>query len=121
MDNFKQRGDRIPFTLAATQKSGDALVVGTGLLGILLNDGVSGDVDEAAVEGVFELPKVSAAVILRGEQVLFDVSAGTNGEVDDDAAVPAAGDFLCGYAWEDAGAAVLFVDVKINRPAPTVT
>ena len=121
MDNFKQDGDRILHTLAAAQKSGDALVVGTGLLGIAMNDGITAEVIDTSVEGVFELPKVSAAVILRGEQVLFDVSAGANGEVDDDAAVPAAGDFLCGYAWEDAGAGVLLVDVKINRQAPTVT
>ena len=118
MDNFSQHGDRILHTLAADAVSGDPLVVGTGLLGIAMNDGVNGAVIDTAVEGVYRLPKVSAAVIARGQQVLFDVSAD---EVDDDAAVPAAGDFLCGYAWEAAGAAVLFVDVKINRTAPTVT
>ncbi len=118
MDTFKQHGDRILHTLAAAAVSGDPLVVGTGLLGIAMNDGASAAVIDTAVEGVFKLPKVSAAVILRGEQVLFDVSAD---EVDDDAATPASGDFLCGYAWEDAGAGVLFVDVKINRGAPTVT
>lgn len=118
MDNFVQHGDRVPHTLAAAAVSGDPLVVGTGLLGIAMNDGANTEVIDTAVEGVFQLPKVSGAVIARGEQVLFDVSAGA---VDDDAAVPAAGDFLCGYAWEAAGNGVTVIDVKINRPAPTVT
>ncbi len=118
MDNFKQHGDRVRFTLTGTQVSGDPLVVGTGLLGIAMEDGVSTDVIDCAVEGVYEIPKASAAVIARGEQVLFDVSADN---VDDDAATPAAGDFLCGYAWEAAGAGVLVCLVKINRGAPTVT
>lgn len=118
MDTFKQHGDRTLHTLTADAASGTAVVVGTGLLGVLMNDGLNTEQVDAAVEGVFELPKVPAAVIARGQQVLWDDSAGA---VDDDAAVPAAGDFLCGYAWEAAGAGVLVVDVKINRPAPTVT
>ncbi len=118
MDTFISHGDRILHTLAANASSGNPVVVGTGLLGIAMNDGVTTDVIDAAIEGVFNLPKVSAAVIARGEQVLWDNSAGA---VDDDAATPAAGDFLCGYAVEAAGAAVLVVAVKINRGAPTVT
>ncbi len=118
MNTFKEHGDRILHTLAADAVSGDPLVVGTGLLGIAMNDGVNTAVIDTALEGVYKLPKVSAAVIARGEQVLWDNSAG---EVDDNAATPATDDFLCGYAWEAAGAGVLFVNVKINRGAPTVT
>ncbi|KKK98189.1 hypothetical protein LCGC14_2645250 [marine sediment metagenome] len=118
MDNFLQHGDRLRHTLSADALSGAPLVVGTGLLGIALVDGKNGVTINTAMEGVYSLPKVSAAAIVAGKQVLWDDSAG---EVDDDAAVPAAGDFLCGYAWEDAGAGVLVVDVKINRLAPTVT
>lgn len=118
MDNFKQNGDRIRVTLAAAATAGDPIVAGTGLLVIALNDGAIGAEVDGAVEGVFEVPKVPAAVIARGEQVLFDVSVG---QVDDDQAVPAAGDFLCGWAWESAGNGVATINVKINRPAPTVT
>jgi len=118
MNNFKQHGDRILHTLAAAASAGDPVVVGTGLLGVAVNDGAIGEDIDCAIEGVFELPKVSAAVIARGEQVLFDTSADA---VDDDAAVPAAGDFLCGYAMEAAGNGVTVIDVKINRAAPSVT
>ncbi len=118
MDNFVQHGDRLRHTLTAAAVSGDPLVVGTGLLGIALIDGANTEVIDTAIEGVYLLPKVSAAVIAVGEQVLFDVTVDA---VDDALATPAAGDFLCGYAWEAAGAGVLFVAVKINRSAPTVT
>lgn len=118
MDNFIEHGDRILHTLGADAVSGDPLVVGTGLLGIAMNNGAAAAVIDTAVEGVYRLPKVSAAVILRGDSVFWDVSAS---EVDDNAAVKAAGDFTCGTAWEDAGNGVLFVDVKINRNPAAVT
>ena len=118
MKNYRAQGDRILHTLTGTNSSGDPVVVGTGLLGILLEPGVNTDVKDAAIEGVFELPKVSAAVIAVGEQVLYDVSVDA---VDDDAATPAAGDFLCGVAMETAGAGVLVIDVKINQAGASVT
>lgn len=118
MKNFVQHGDRLRHTLTADALSDAPIVVGTGLLGIALVDGKNGETINTAMEGVYSLPKVSAADILAGKQVLWDDSAG---EIDDDAAVPAAGDFLCGYAWEDAGVGVLTVQVKINRTAPSVT
>lgn len=118
MDTFKQHGDRLLKTLTGTVKSGDPDVVGTGLLGVAMNDGLNGETIDYAVEGVFEIPKVSAAVIARGDSVLWDASAAA---VDDNAAIPAAGDFLCGYAWEAAGAGVLVIDVKLARAIPAVT
>ena len=118
MKNFVQKGERLTVTLAAAAVSGTPIVAGSGLLGIPVIDGAIGELINVAVDGVYSLPKVSAAVIVAGEQVLWDDSAGA---VDNDAAVPAAGDFLCGYAWEDAGASVLTVAVKINKGTPSVT
>ena len=118
MDNYREDGSRIEKTLAGAVSSGDVDVVGTGLLGVALIDGVSGDVIPYAIEGVFTLPKASAAVITEGEQVLWDSSAGN---VDDDQATPASGDFLCGYAMESAGNGVTTVAVRINKTAPSVT
>jgi predicted RecA/RadA family phage recombinase len=111
-------GETLPVALSGTVAVDDVDVVGTGLLGVALVAGVSGDTINYSIAGVHRLPKASAAVIAQGEQVLWDASAV---EVDDDAATPAAGDFLCGYAMEAAGSGVLTVEVLINRAAPTVT
>ena len=117
MKNKHSLGDRFTQTLAAAVTSGDPRVIGTGLLGIAVVSGVVGDAVDFDTEGVFYLPKNPAAAITKGQQVLWDVS---EGNVDDDQAVAAAGDFLCGYAWESAGSGATTVPVKINRPAPTV-
>lgn len=94
-------------------------VIGTGLLGVAVTAAAaSGEVVTYAIKGVYTLVKVTGAVITQGQRVLFDVSADN---VDDEAATPAAGDFLCGVAMEDAGAGVLEVDVDINNTQPTVT
>lgn len=115
---YSQQGKTMNVTLAGTVAVDDVDVIGTGLIGVAITGGVSGDVIAYAIDGVYYLPKVSAAVIAQGEQVLWDVSAGA---VDDDAATPAAGDFLCGYAFEAAGSGVLTIAVAINKPAPSVT
>lgn len=119
---YVQPGDAIDVTLAGTVTSGDVDVIGTGRIGVALSSGVSGDVIAYGVKGVYRLPKVSAADITAGQQVLFDVSANSGaGAVDDDAATPATGDFLCGYAVESKGAGTTEIAVDINITAPTVT
>jgi predicted RecA/RadA family phage recombinase len=50
---------------------------------------------------VFEVPKVSAAVFVVGEKLLWDVSAGA---FDDSAATPASGDVMGGAVAFRAGA-----------------
>ncbi|MGR8917978.1 MAG: capsid cement protein [Gammaproteobacteria bacterium] len=62
-------------------------------------------------DGVFDLPKVSAAVIAQGEMVIWDVSAG---EFDDDQATPATGDITLGaFADSAAGNGVTTVRVRL--------
>jgi len=118
MKNYIAPGTRIDFTLTAAATSGVPFAVGTGLLGVPSVSGEIGDTIAVAVEGVFEVPKVSGADITQGEQVLWDESVDA---VDDDQATPATGDFLCGYAWADAGVGTTTVLVRINKTAPTVT
>jgi len=67
-----------------------------------------------ALSGVFEFPKVSAAVIKMGEAVNWDSSEAA---VEDNAHTTAAGDVAqFGCAMEDAGAAVTVLDVDIAEP-----
>lgn len=102
--NRNQNGKRITADPGATVSSGDPFVIGT-LLCVALVDGVSGTEMEFAVDEVYRLPKLDAAVITQGDSVDFDSSAGTAGEIDDNAMVPASGDLQdCGIAWESKGA-----------------
>ena len=76
--------------------------------------GVSGDVIICGASGVWEFPKVSAAVIKSGESVNWDAS---EGGVEDNAHTTAAGDVAqFGAAMQDAGSGVLVLDVDIAEP-----
>lgn len=90
---FVQRGDVIDFVTAGAVAAG-AVVKMSHTLGVALKAATgSGETIPVAVEGVFTVPKVSAAVFVVGEKLIWDVSAaGGTGEFDDSAATPATGD-----------------------------
>lgn len=102
--NRVQRGEIITVTAAAAISSGQIVTVGN-LVGVAMTDAAIGEQVEVAISEVYNLPKLDAAVITQGMRVALDVSAGTNGEVDDDAITPAAGDITTfGVAFEAKGA-----------------
>jgi len=90
---YVQAGDVVNFTTAGAVASG-AVVKMANTLGVALASASgSGVVIPVAIEGVFTVPKVSAAVFAVGEKLIWDVSAnGGAGEFDDSAATPATGD-----------------------------
>jgi predicted RecA/RadA family phage recombinase len=95
-DKFVARGDVLNYIAAGAITSGQVVVMGH-TLGVALKSGVSGDTIPVAIEGVFELPKVAAAVFAVGEKLIFDISAASGaGEFDDSAATPATGDITGG-------------------------
>jgi predicted RecA/RadA family phage recombinase len=99
-----QNGRSIDVTLGADITAGAPIVVGN-LVAVASVDGLTGETIACRVSEVHNLPKVDAAVIAQGERVIFDVSAGADGEVDDENATPAAGDVSnFGVAWEAKGA-----------------
>lgn len=100
--NRVQDGKVLQFTNGGSAiLSGDAVVI-EKLVGVALVDIANGATGSVAITQVYNLPKVDAAVIAQGEQVLYDVSAS---EVDDESAVAAAGDLLgWGIAFEAKGA-----------------
>ena len=112
-----QEGEVLEYTASATHSSGDPVVVGEQI-GVAINDMVSGDVKTLAMTGVFDVPKVSGAVIAQGESVIWDASASA---FDDNAATPATGDVsdAC-TAWEAAGSGVTTIAVKLNTGKGTV-
>lgn len=101
--------------------AGTPVAVGTvsAFLGVAATDiAASTGVGTLNVTGVFTLPKVSAAVFAAGDQVLWDSSASA---VDDNAAVAATGDFLCGTAWVAGANGETTATIKLNGFATTVT
>ena len=116
--NYIQAGEVIDFTAGTDISSGDVVAVGN-LVGVAITDIANGSVGAVSIEGVWSLPKVSAAVIGAGETVNYDVSAS---KFDDNAATAATGDLTGGcVAVEAAGNGDTFVMVKLNVGANAVT
>jgi len=96
--NYVSDGNVINWTngTGSAVSSGD--VVATGhCIGVALVDIADGATGSVAVEGVFTVPKVSAAVFTQGEKLIWDASASA---FDDSAATPATGDITGGaVAW----------------------
>lgn len=120
---YKQEGKVIQFTAASDIPAGRVLKIGN-ILGVALVDIANGATGSVAIEGVFSVPKVSAAVISQGQSLTWDVSANTGaGAFDDNAATPASGDVTgaAALAWETAGAGVTTMLVKLTGVPGTVT
>lgn len=114
-------GKVLEYNNAGTAISAGDVVVLTGMIGIALEDiPATTGVGSVAIEGVFEIAGVTGAAITEGQQVLWDSSAS---KVDDAAATPASGDFMCGMAMETIAsvAAGAFVNVNINKHQTAVT
>lgn len=113
-NNYLKPGNIIDWTngTGTAVVSGQVVVIGQ-LLGVALVDIANGATGSVAIEGVFSVPKVSAAVIAAGENLTWDVSAGA---FDDNAATPT-GDYVTGpqvVAIEAAGNGVTTLKVKFT-------
>jgi len=119
MQNTVQSGRVIPFTAGATIVSGQVVRIGN-ILGVAVNDVANGAAGLASIDGVFTVPKVSAAVIGAGESLTWDASAAA---FDDNLATPAAGDVTgaAAVAFEAAGNGVTSIAVKFTGVPGTLT
>lgn len=123
--NYESDGKVIQWTngTGAAVASGQVVKVGNtlGVALVAIQIGGSGSV---AVEGVFSgVPKVSAAVFVQGEKLVFDVSAnGGLGAFDDSATVPASGDVTGGaVAWVAGANLETTCTIKLAPGNTTVT
>jgi len=103
MKNFVSEGNSV----AWTNGTGSAVVSGqvvamSHTLGVAAVDIADGESGTVYIEGVFSVPKVSAAVFAAGEKLVWDSSAG---EFDDSSATPASGDVTGGAIAAAPGAA----------------
>jgi predicted RecA/RadA family phage recombinase len=119
--NHVQPGKVLEYTnaTAAAISSGDVVQVGQ-ILGVALVDIAIGESGSVQIDGVFTVPKVTAAVIAQGESLTWDVSAG---KFDDNLATPATGDVTGApaLAFEAAGNTATELAVKFTGVPGTVT
>lgn len=118
MINYEQPGDVITITAGADIAAGAVVRVGA-LLGVACSAIANGASGEVKITGVFNVPKVSAAVIAQGERLVWDASAAA---FDDSAATPATGDVSgeAAVAFEAAGNGVTEISVLFTGVPGTV-
>ena len=115
--NYVQAGEKIDWNndSGSAVSSGDVVVVGgtdDGMICIASTDIANGSNGTLYTEGVFEVAKVSGAVIANGEFVMWDSSAS---EFDDNQATAASGDVMDGaIAWEDKGSGTTTIKIKLR-------
>ena len=106
MKTFIQDGNIITVTAAANIASGNGVLVGS-IFGVAATDAVTGDEVEIATIGIYELPKLSTAVIAQGDQVAWNSSTGK-------VVLPATGMYPIGVATEAAGNGTAMLSVRLN-------
>lgn len=107
MKNFHQPGDTVTFTASVTVTSGQPVAMGS-LFGIAVTDATSGQTFEAALVGVFDLPKATGAVTA-GAKIYWDASEGEVTTDADSGANP-----LIGAAVAAAASDAATVKVRLN-------
>jgi predicted RecA/RadA family phage recombinase len=84
-----QKGDVLDWPNGGSAVLSNAVIELKHSLGVAITDIGAGETGAVALEGVFELPKVSAAVFAVGEKLIWDTS---EKKFDDSAMSPATGD-----------------------------
>ncbi len=106
MKNYISAGNVITVMAAANIASSDGVLVGN-IFGVAAADAVAGDEIEIGTIGVYELPKLSTAVIAQGDRVAWNTSTSK-------VVVPATGMFPIGVATEAAGNGTATVKVRLD-------
>jgi predicted RecA/RadA family phage recombinase len=99
---YRAKGDSVAWTNdTGSAVAANSVVELSHTIGVAAGDIPNGEAGTVYIEGVFELPKVSAAVFAVGEKLIWDTSAGG---FDDSSATPATGDITGGAVAMAAGA-----------------
>lgn len=105
-NNYVADGATIDYTSGATIASGDLVIAGE-LVGIAIDDMVSGDVGVVRIAGVVEVAKEAPLVISQGDLLYCDVTSGELDKTD-------TSQTLAGRAYADAASADTTVKVILN-------
>ncbi len=108
---LQQEGETINYINSGSAITAGSVVAIGHMIGIALVDiAATTGTGAVAIEGVFSgIPKVTGAVFVQGEKLLWDTSAG---KFDDSAATPATGDIM--------GAVVAWVAGANNETTCTI-
>lgn len=112
-------GSALPYAPSGTAIESDQLVAVGGVLAVAESDIADGVTGNLAIEGVFEVAKVTGNAAAQGQALIFDASAAA---MDTDAATPATGDVTgAAWAWEAAAADATTIKIKLIGQAGAVT
>ncbi|MDD9745523.1 MULTISPECIES: DUF2190 family protein [Marinovum] len=105
MKNYVQAGNVLTFTAAATVTAGQGVLEGA-LFGVAATNAALGDDFEAAVTGVFELPKAAGALAKGQKAYWSSANANVTGT--------ATGNTLIGAVTEAAAGTATVVSIRLN-------
>lgn len=108
MARYIEAGDTIDFVASANVTAGGVVVIGNSIVGVAPRDVASGGTGAVTINGVFEMPKDSAANLSVGASVYWNATSGTITTV-------ASGSVACGKVIKAAGSGTLTALVKINN------
>jgi predicted RecA/RadA family phage recombinase len=111
MKNNIRDGKALPYTLGGTLSSGDVVVIGNRV-GILSNDGVSGDIVSAEMEGAYECTKTTSQSWSVYDQIFWDTNTSKMTKTANSTSI------FAGYALEAAGSNDETGKVMLCDPAP---
>jgi predicted RecA/RadA family phage recombinase len=111
--NYIESGEVKDHVLSGTVASGAVVEIGD-MVGVALGKGVSGDTVSVALEGVFEVPKVtgSGKAFTLGQKVYSKGDGNVTPDATDGGS-PAVNYKLAGYAWIAASTSATTVQVKL--------
>lgn len=106
MKGYIADGETIDVVAASDLAAGDLVIVGT-LVGVAIDDTLTGATAVVRIAGVVEVPKEASLDVSQGDLLYCDV---TSGELDKTATAQT----LAGHAYEDSGVAATTVKVILN-------
>jgi predicted RecA/RadA family phage recombinase len=119
-NKYLQEGNVVTYANAGAAIAAGAVVGLKHSVGVALTDiAATTGVGSVAIEGVFQVPKVTGTAWLQGEKLLWDVSAG---KFDASGATPATGDIMgAAVAFGAAASADAFGYVKLTPGNATLS
>ena len=105
---YVQVGDVLDYTATSAVARGDAVVIGSNIVGIALDDIAANATGPVAIRGVFLVTKASVG-ISQGDKLYLDASGKFTTS-------PGTGNPFAGYAWSAAASTDTTVEILLHPP-----